>query len=65
MQAVAVLHARGLEGVRMRANFYATGHWRCRVYAPIPGDAIDRERDSVLAYTNGRQWDVFGDGRVS
>ena len=41
--AVALLHTRGLEGVRMRANFYATGHWRCRVFAPAPGDAIDVE----------------------
>lgn len=64
VHAVALLHERGLEGVRIRANFYATGHWRCRVYVPAAGDDPDLERDVVLAYTNGRQWDVFGDGRT-
>ncbi len=49
----------------MRANFYATGHWRCRVYVPEPGDAATAERDAVLSYTNGREWDIFGDGRVA
>ena len=49
----------------MRANFYATGHWRCRVFASAPGDAIDVERDPVLFYTNGREWDIFGDERLS
>ena len=65
IHAVALLHARGIEGVRMRANFYATGHWRCRVFAPEPGDGPGEERDPVLSYTNGREWDVFGDGRES
>ena len=64
VRAVALLHERGLEGVRIRANFYATGHWRCRVYVAAPGDDPDIERDVLLAYTNGRQWDLFGDGRT-
>ena len=63
VEAVALLHERGLEGVRIRANFYATGHWRCRVYVPAPGDRPDIENDVLLAYTNGRWFDVFGDGR--
>lgn len=63
VHAVALLHERGWEGVRIRANYYATGHWRCRVYVPHPGDDPVLERDVLLAYTNGRGWDVFGDGR--
>ena len=62
VEAVALLHERGLEGVRIRANFYATGHWRCRVYVPAPGDDPDEEDNVLLAYTNGRDFDIFGDG---
>ena len=65
IQAVALLHARGWEGVRMRANFYATGHWRCRVFVAERGDPPSLERDPVLSYTSGREWDVFGDGHTS
>ena len=65
IRAVALLHSRGLEGVRMRANFYATGHWRCRIFVSEPGDDVSTERDPILAYTSGREWDVFGDGRTS
>ncbi|MEU1973314.1 hypothetical protein ABZ477_16800 [Microbacterium sp. NPDC019599] len=64
VHAVALLHERGLQGVRIRANFYATGHWRCRVFVAAPGDDRDIERDRLLAYTNGRGFDVFGDGRT-
>jgi hypothetical protein len=63
VHAVALLHDRGLEGVRIRANHYATGHWRCRVYVPSPGDDPDAEPNVLLAYTNGRGFDIFGDGR--
>lgn len=64
MHAVALLHDRGYEGVRIRANFYATGHWRCRIYVPQPGDDPALQRDVILSYTNGRAWDLFGDGRT-
>jgi hypothetical protein len=65
MRAVALLHSRGMQRVRMRANFYATGHWRCRVFVPNRGDGLSTERDPILWYTNGLEWDVFGDGRTS
>ncbi|WP_139230911.1 hypothetical protein [Microbacterium sp. cf046] len=61
--AVTRLHERGMQGLRVRANFYATGHWRCRVYASRAGDEPDRERDQLLSYTSGRDQDIFGDGR--
>jgi hypothetical protein len=64
VEAVTLLHERGYEGVRIRSNFYATGHWRCRVSVPRPGSDPRLEGDHVLAYTNGRWLDVFGDGRV-
>jgi hypothetical protein len=63
LDAVSRLHARGLQGVRIRANFYATGHWRCRVYVSHPGDDPAQERDVLVAYTSGREDDILGDGR--
>lgn len=63
LDAVARLHERGLQGVRIRANFYATGHWRCRVYVSRPGDDPSMERDVLVAYTSGRENDLLGDGR--
>ncbi len=65
--AVALLHERGWEGVRIAANFYATGHWRCRVYVPWPGDPTGPgdERDVLLAYSSGAGADVFRDGRTA
>ena len=65
VEAVSLLHERGFEGIRIRANFYATGHWRCRVYVPTPGDDPDAENAVLLAYTNGLDFDIFGDGRTS
>lgn len=64
--AVATLHARGFEGIRITANFYATGHWRCRVLVPDPGDASGpaAERNVLLAYSNSLGWDLFRDGRT-
>lgn len=50
--------------MRIRANYYATGHWRCRVYVPAPGDDPDLERNVVIAYTNGAWFDIFRDGRT-
>lgn len=63
LDAVTRLHERGLQGVRVRANFYATGHWRCRVYVSRPGGEPAAETDTLLAYTSGRQDDLLGDGR--
>jgi hypothetical protein len=63
LDAVSVLHERGLQGVRVRANFYATGHWRCRVYVSRPGGDPAVETDQLLAYTSGRGEDLVGDGR--
>lgn len=59
--AVALLHERGFQGVRVLANFYATGHWRCRVVVSEPGggDHPSDERSTLLAYTNGMGWDPF------
>ena len=64
--AVSRLHELGFQGVRVAANHYATGHWRCRVLVPEPGDSIGwaGERNILLAYTNGSGRDVFGDGRT-
>ena len=64
LDAVTLLHARGLEGVRVRANFYATGHWRCRVYVSHRGDDPALERDVLVSYTSGRGDDLLGDGRI-
>jgi hypothetical protein len=64
LDAVGRLHERGLQGVRVRANFYATGHWRCRVYVSHPGDDPGREGDVLVAYTSGRDADLLGDGRT-
>lgn len=64
LDAVGRLHERGLQGVRVRANFYATGHWRCRVYVSHPGEDPRREGDILVAYTSGRDADLCGDGRI-
>lgn len=63
LDAVALLHERGLQGVRIRANFYATGHWRCRIFVSHPGDDPTMERNLLVAYTSGREDDLLGDGR--
>lgn len=63
LDAVSLLHERGLQGLRIRANFYATGHWRCRIYVSHPGDDPALERDTLVAYTSGREDDLVGDGR--
>ena len=55
--AVALLHERGLQGVRINANFYATGNWRCRVFVPEPRDPS--EQNILLDYTSGSGWDPF------
>ena len=55
--AVALLHERGLQGIRINANFYATGHWRCRVFVPEPADA--EERNVLLSYSNASRWEPF------
>ena len=34
-----------MQGVRIRANFYATGHWRCRIHVSHPGDDPALESD--------------------
>ncbi|GAB6859211.1 hypothetical protein [Microbacterium xylanilyticum] len=60
--AVALLHERGMQGVRINANFYATGHWRCRVFVPEPGDA--EERNVVLSYSNASRWEPFPEPKV-
>ena len=60
--AVALLHERGFQGIRINANFYATGHWRCRVFVPEPGEAA--EQNILLSYTSGSGWEPFPDPTV-
>ena len=48
--AVARAHERGFDGIRIVANFYATGHWRCRVTVPGPGQ--DDEQNVLVAYSS-------------
>lgn len=60
--AVAGAHERGFDGIRIVANFYATGHWRCRVTVPDPGG--DDEQNALVAYSSAGGWDLFGDGRT-
>lgn len=64
--AVSRLHERGWQSVRVAANYYATGHWRCRVHVAEPGDTNDLadEPNILLAYSNSLAWDVFMDGRT-
>lgn len=66
--AVARAHERGWPGIRINANLYATGHWRCRVFVPGPGeaddDALERENDVLLRYSSAGGEDVFRDGRT-
>lgn len=60
--AVARAHERGFDGIRIVANYYATGHWRCRVTVPDPGQ--DDEQNDIVAYSNSGDWDLFTDGRT-
>ncbi|ONI62866.1 hypothetical protein CSIV_15585 [Microbacterium sp. CSI-V] len=60
--AVARAHERGFDGIRIVANHYATGHWRCRVTVPEPGQ--DDEQNALLAYSSAGKWDLFHDGRT-
>lgn len=60
--AVAGAHERGFDGIRIVANSYATGHWRCRVTVPDPGQ--DDEQNALLAYSSAGRWDLFDDGRT-
>lgn len=63
LHAVRLLHERGFEGVRASPTFYATGHWRCRVYVPdpllpVPADPnASGDAPVVLRYTNGTGWE--------
>ncbi|PNW10460.1 hypothetical protein C1632_01360 [Microbacterium testaceum] len=66
--AVAHAHERGWQGIRINANLYATGHWRCRVFVPEPGEThdspLERESNVVLRYSSAGGEDVFQDGRT-
>lgn len=66
--AVSRAHERGWQGIRINANLYATGHWRCRVFVPEPGEvdegSVPRESNVLLAYSSAGRDDVFNDGRT-
>lgn len=69
LRAIAMLHKRGLQGLRILPYLHDNGFWRCIVYVPKPGerytdhDVVFRA-DALLTYTNASGYDYFNERRA-